>query len=317
MLFFKILKGLFRALMILVILAVIGVGILSIAEYRPKEVETVIAPREAEARIETGKTLSLVSWNAGYGALGDNADFFMDGGKSVYSSSRERVETNLAGMRDTLKKLDPDLIILQEVDIHSDRSYGIDERETLREAMPGADEAFAYNYNALYVPYPLPPIGHVESGLFTLSKAPAKSAERISLPCPFAWPIRTVNLKRGLLVSRFPVRGEDRELVLINLHLEAYDNGEGKEAQTKQLASFIQDEYDKDNYVIAGGISTSASRTSTRARGRCTAGCGSPGRSPRRSSGAISPCGWITGWLRAAHWTGCWPGRTGRASSST
>ena len=178
MLFFKILKGLFRALMILVILAVIGVGILSIAEYRPKEVETVIAPREAEARIETGKTLSLVSWNAGYGALGDNADFFMDGGKSVYSSSRERVETNLAEMRDTLKKLDPDLIILQEVDIHSDRSYGIDERETLREAMPGADEAFAYNYNALYVPYPLPPIGH-----FSPCRKPRRRA-RSGSPCP-------------------------------------------------------------------------------------------------------------------------------------
>ena len=178
MLFFKILKGLFRALMILVILAVIGVGIVSIAEYRPKEVETVIAPREAEARIETGKTLSLVSWNAGYGALGDNADFFMDGGKSVYSSSRERVETNLAGMRDTLKKLDPDLIILQEVDIHSDRSYGIDERETLREAMPGADD----NYNALYVPYPLRPSGTWKAG-FSPCRKPRRRA-RSGFPCP-------------------------------------------------------------------------------------------------------------------------------------
>lgn len=62
-----------------------------------------------------------------------------------------------------------------------------------------------------------------------------------------------MNLKRGLLVSRFPVNGTEKEMVLINLHLEAYDSGEGKEAQTRQLVSFMQAEYEKGNYVIAGG----------------------------------------------------------------
>jgi endonuclease/exonuclease/phosphatase family metal-dependent hydrolase len=105
----------------------------------------------------------------------------------------------------------------------------------------------------MYVPYPLPMIGHVESGLYTLSAAQARTAERISLPVPFSWPVRLVNLKRCLLVSRYPVKGSDKELVLINLHLEAYDSGEGKEAQTRQLVSFMQEEYAKGNYVIAGG----------------------------------------------------------------
>ena len=39
----------------------------------------------------------------------------------------------------------------------------------------------------------------------------------------------------------------------MNLHLEAYDDGEGKLAQTRQLNEFIQAEYEKGNYVIAGG----------------------------------------------------------------
>ena len=177
----------------------------------------------------------------------------MDGGTSVYTADRARVEQNLNGIREALKSLDPDLAVLQEVDVNSSRSYGQDERTVLREAMPGASEAFAYNFNALYVPYPIPPIGHVESGLYTLSRAKARTAERISLPCPFSWPIRLVNLKRCLLVSRFPVKDTERELVLINLHLEAYDSGEGKEAQTRQLVSFMQAEYEKGNYVIAGG----------------------------------------------------------------
>ena len=41
--------------------------------------------------------------------------------------------------------------------------------------------------------------------------------------------------------------------MLVNLHLEAYDSGEGKAAQTAMLKDFLQAEYDKGNYVIAGG----------------------------------------------------------------
>ena len=249
----KFLKWVGKVLLVIVLLLVVGVAVLTIAEYRPKDVETVIADHGTEAVLETGKPLTVVSWNCGYGALGDNADFFMDGGSSVYTADKERVMQNLGGIRDVLKAQDADLIILQEVDIRSSRSHQTDERTTLREALPGASEAFAYNFNSMYVPYPWPPIGHVESGLYTLSRAEIREAERISLPCPFSWPIRTVNLKRCLLVSRIPVAGTEKELVLINLHLEAYDDGEGKEAQTRQLISFMQAEADKGNYVIVGG----------------------------------------------------------------
>ena len=249
----KILKALLCLVGVLVLLLVLTVGVFTVAEYRPADTEILIAQQETEAVLETGKPLTIVSWNCGYGALGDNADFFMDGGSSVYTADQSRVESNLAGIRDTLKTLNPDLLILQEVDINSARSYGMDERALLREALPGASESFAYNFNTLFVPYPIPPMGHVESGLYTLSTAVPGSSARISLPVPFSWPIRLFNLKRCLLVTRFPVRDSDRELVLINLHLEAYDDGEGKEAQARQLTALMQEEYAKGNYVIAGG----------------------------------------------------------------
>ena len=249
----KILKALLCIVGVLVLLLVLAVGVFTVAEYRPADTESVIAQQETEAVLETGKPLTIVSWNCGYGALGDNADFFMDGGSSVYTADRARVESNLAGIRDALKALNPDFLILQEVDINSARSYSLDERGVLREALPGASESFAYNFNTFFVPYPIPPMGHVESGLYTLSTAVPGSSARISLPVPFSWPIRLFNLKRCLLVSRFPVKDSDRELVLINLHLEAYDDGEGKEAQARQLTALMQEEYAKGNYVIAGG----------------------------------------------------------------
>jgi endonuclease/exonuclease/phosphatase family metal-dependent hydrolase len=113
--------------------------------------------------------------------------------------------------------------------------------------------AMAYNYKCEFVPFPWPPFGKVASGLVTLTALDVAKAERISLPVPFEWPVRTANLKRCLLVERVPVKDTDKELVIINLHLEAYDNGEGKAAQTRQLIELMEAEVNKGNYVIAGG----------------------------------------------------------------
>ena len=46
---------------------------------------------------------------------------------------------------------------------------------------------------------------------------------RIKLAESFSWPIKTCNLKRCMLETRIPIEGTDKELVLINFHLEAYD----------------------------------------------------------------------------------------------
>ena len=65
--------------------------------------------------------------------------------------------------------------------------------------------------------------------------------------------MRTVNLKRCLLVSYIPLADSDRYLVVVNLHLEAYDGGAGNAAQMEELKQFLTEEYEKGNYVIAGG----------------------------------------------------------------
>lgn len=248
----KILKV---ALVVLLVPVAAAIGLiiwLSAAEYKPQAVEELaLLSQEAPAQaLPVGESLRVMSWNIGYGGLGDNADFFMDGGSQVKSSDRQRVEENLMGVSQVLLGEErPDLAMLQEVDVDSARTYSIDEAVMLA----GKNGVHALNYACPFVPYPLPPIGKVNSGVLTTANYAIDSAQRIALPCPFSWPVRTANLKRCLLVSRLPVQGSDRQLVLVNLHLEAYDDGEGKVAQTKQLNEFLETEYEKGNYVIAGG----------------------------------------------------------------
>lgn len=241
------------ALAAIVVLVVFVFGWLTLGEYSPEAVEKVEIEGKAANYLYQGLSLRIVSWNMGYGALGDNADFFMDGGTGVRTADEERVQENVLGVIDELMYLEPDIVLLQECDRDSDRSYNIDEAALITEALDMGESTFAFNYRCMFVPYPVPPIGGVNSGLLTVSSYHIAKSERIQLPCPFSWPVRLANLKRCLMIDRLPIYGTDRELVLINLHLEAYDSGEGKLAQTKMLREILQEEAEKGNYVIAGG----------------------------------------------------------------
>ncbi len=237
-------------------LLVIGlITYLTITEYRPEAIEEkeVIGSDSEELSIED--TLSVVSYNIGYGCDGKESDFFMDGGKMVRPDSIQIVEKNMDGTIEILQELDADVMFLQEIDRDSKRAYGIDEVQMVYETFQDAyNYAFAINYKTNYVPYPLyDNIGRVESGLMTLNSFEVIEAKRYNLPCSYSWPVRLAQLKRGLLVERVPLADSDREVVFVNLHLEAYAAGEKKEAQTKVLVDLLQSEYEKGNYVVAGG----------------------------------------------------------------
>lgn len=226
---------------------------LSVTEYRPADQEKVEITGTADRTLTAGSALKVMTWNVGYGALGDNADFFMDGGSHVYTADRERVQENLAGIEKEIASVSPDVCFMQEVDRNSDRSRHIDEVQQIADSASGYQSTFAWNFRTEFIPYPWLPIGKVNGGILTLSAFGVSASQRLQLPCPFSWPVRLAQLKRCVMVDRVPVKGSDHELVLVNLHLEAYDDGEGKKAQTAILREILQKEADAGNYVIAGG----------------------------------------------------------------
>lgn len=210
----------------------------------------------ANEQINAESSISLLTWNMGYGALDEREDCYWDGGTGVDGESEEVVQENINALKAQIKELNPDIFFLQEMDVNSKRSYNINELESFQEVFTQSEynSSFALNYKSGFVPLPLyNPMGKVEAGIATFSKFSVNDASRVQLPCPFSWPMSTVNLKRCLLINRLPIENSDKELVLINLHLEAYDDGEGKAKQLAMLMDIMQEEYDKGNYVIAGG----------------------------------------------------------------
>lgn len=250
-------RGFFAVVGMMLLVLVLAVawllGWLTLGEYNPAERESLALEGSACKYLYAGDTVKVMTWNIGYAALGDNADFFMDGGSHVYTADKERVQENLEAVIGEIYAVYPDVIFLQEVDRDSARSHYVDEASQIMEACTLCRGSFAYNYRVMFVPYPLPPLGKVNSGIMTLTAYPISEAERIQLPVPFSWPLRTANLKRCAMVDRIPIYGSDKELVLVNLHLEAFDDGNGQLAQTEMLRDILETEAAAGNYVIAGG----------------------------------------------------------------
>ena len=256
----------FGIIFFLFILAGTGLLWLSSKEFKPADRESVPVTPSLSLRPARFQPIELYSWNIGYASLDEKQDFFMDGGKGVRPAGAGNVEENMWAIQAYFSAVAPDIIFLQEVDVHSKRSYRVNQVEYFSETWKGSS-AFALNFNCRYVPIPVfQAIGRVESGLLILNSYAASAAERISLPSSFTWPTRIAQLKRCLLIQRIPIQENGSssksdfspppgaELVLVNLHLEAYDEGGvGRIAQTKVLAELLKAEFEKGNYVVAGG----------------------------------------------------------------
>ena len=205
-------------------------------------------------QINKDNPINLLTWNMGYGALDERQDCYWDGGKGVDGESKAVVEENVSAIKDKIKEINPDIFMVQEIDRNSKRSYYVNELVYLEEAFIDYEDSFAGNFKAGVVPLPLYNMtGKVDAGIATFSKFNMLQSTRVQLPIPFSWPMKLFNLKRCLLINRLPIQGSDKELVIINLHLEAYDDGEGKAKQLAMLMDVMKEEYEKGNYTIAGG----------------------------------------------------------------
>ena len=235
-----------------IVLAVgIFLAVFAINEYKPKDVEEVKVENAGSGTLSAGTPVSILTYNVGYGALSADQECYFDGGQTVIPESEEIIKRNTEGIARILTEENADINLLQEVDRNAKRSYYIDELPIFQKAT-GQSTMFATNFNVFYVPFNKG-MGKVDAGIVTMTGYKVNSATRYQLPISFSWPISMVNLKRCLLETRIPVQGTDKELVLVNLHLEAYDSGEGKVAQTKQLMDLLSKELKAGNYVIAGG----------------------------------------------------------------
>ena len=198
-------------------------------------------------------TFEFITWNVGFFGLGEESDFFYDGGNDVFQS-KKTVAKNMNGALDFVS-YNPsiDFFLFQEVDSFSWRSQKLNFLEEV-DLLEGTYQShFGLNYASKFVPIPIVnPMGPTYGGLFSMSKYIVEEAFRYDLRTESLWPKRLFFLKRCFLTQR--IKLHEKDLVVVNIHNSAYDkSGEKKNKEMNQLLDFAVAEYQKGNAVVIGG----------------------------------------------------------------
>lgn len=251
-------KRIIRVILIvlgILILVVGGYLVYLITDYHRLEPDLPLeTENQQEGAVPVNTTLKAVSYNIGFGAYIPDYTFFMDGGKESWARSEELCRETVQGAGGYVSSLDADIILFQEVDLDSTRSYHIDQYELLQEIFPKYASTFAVNYDSGFLFYPLTePHGKSYAGITTFSRYEIESAVRRKLAIDESIPNKFFDLDRCYSVSRIPT-DNGKYLCVFNVHLTAYGGDESiRTGQFMMLCEEMASEYEAGNYVICGG----------------------------------------------------------------
>lgn len=197
-------------------------------------------------------TLLVMTWNIKFG--GGRIDFFFDCYGDRVIMSQEEVAGNLAGVCEMINQIRPDVLFIQEADVDSKRSAGIDQVQWIIDHTGLNYGVYASQWKASYLPSK--GLGRMNSGNAILSKYPLTDARRIGLPLieaqnPF---VRYFYLRRNLL--RCFLKVGDEPITLFNTHTAAYAKDGTKKKQLAIILETVKKEAEEHTVILGGDFNT-------------------------------------------------------------
>lgn len=252
------------AVLLALVLAVAGYcAYILLSYYRIEDNLKLEVTDGTNAVATTNTTYKISTYNVGFGAYSQDYSFFLDSGynpdgsvvSGKHSTARSKDEClfNTNGAIAAATALDVDFALFQEVDVKSTRSYKIDQYQLIKQAFDGYDTTFASNFHTAFLPYPLHDMhGKVNAGLATFSKYNVTNSVRKSFTVATDLS-KLFDLDRCFSANFVPV-DNGKTLVIVNVHMSAYDKGGViRQAQKQELSSFLQEMAKEGHYVIVGG----------------------------------------------------------------
>ena len=247
----KVLKFIVRFLVVIFIAAVIFFFWASSPTLNEKEYEALLTNDNIVAS-KNDSTFSIVTYNIGYLSGMTN--------NRAIAKPKELFEENLQKVITETKAVNPDIIAFQEIDYNASRSYKVNQQEEIAE-LGYPYRAQAVNWDETYVPFPYwPPsmhFGKVLSGQSIISKHPLKEHKRIVLERVANAPFYrdALYLERLAQVVKVTLNGKD--VVLINVHLEAFDKST-RVNQLEEVLSIFNRFKDKFPTILLGDFNSKA-----------------------------------------------------------
>ncbi|WP_421878485.1 endonuclease/exonuclease/phosphatase family protein [Marinoscillum sp.] len=162
-------------------------------------------------------TLRVMTFNLGY-LSGMTNNLPIDRDEQLF-------EDNLQKTQSLLNTYSPDVIGFQEIDFAADRSFGYNQLDSLAQGYATAYRSV--NWDKTYVPFPYWPFsrhfGRMLSGQAILSKYELTEIETITLEKPLNASFLYNRFYLDRLIQIVKLRLDSTEVILMNVHLEAFD----------------------------------------------------------------------------------------------
>jgi endonuclease/exonuclease/phosphatase family metal-dependent hydrolase len=213
----RIFKILIAIILLILVSSIIFFFWASAPNYSDKDYANLIV-NNYEQKTDSDSIYSIVTYNIGY-LSGMTNNKAIAKPKKLYSDNLKKVNYEF-------ELLNADIIAFQEIDYASERSFKINQQDEI--AKLGYNFiAQAVNWDETYVPFPYwPPsmhFGEMLSGQSILSKYPLKNHKRIVLERVANNPFYRDALYLDRLAQVVTITIENKDLIIINVHLEAFD----------------------------------------------------------------------------------------------
>lgn len=235
--------------LILLLIAYVAVAVMGSRSQVPVASVTT-PPASADLPNALPSTITLTTWNVGFGGLGKEGDAISDGGKRFIPESGEYVQKNVDGIVATIKTFDNHVLLLQEVSRHSLMSWWRPLYDSIAAILPKRQITFRPDIGTWGFPFPLA----IDHGTVVALEANPRNVEIVPLPLDPEPIVGVIKRLYSLQVVRVPIEGKSSDWVIVNLHLSPFD--EGGVLRREQIAAtmaFASAEYAKGNHVVLGG----------------------------------------------------------------
>ncbi len=199
-------------------------------------------------------TLRVMNWNIKFG--GARIDFFFDCFDDRVLMTRREVLDNLEQVAAAIRHFDPDILLLQEVDVNAKRSDYVDQLQYLLDHTALNYGVYASQWRADFIPSD--GLGAMDDGNAILSRWPLRAARRIALARrgDQSKAERYFYLQRNILLATTDLPGGD-PLTVVNIHADAY----GKDGTKLEHIARFEQELDAldaagQRFVAGGDLNT-------------------------------------------------------------
>ena len=205
---------------------------------------------EVPVSIPNDSVHSIITYNIGYlSGMANNLPV---------EKPRSLFDENLNKVIRALKKADADIISFQEIDFNANRSFYINQHEEIAK-LGYPFSGLAVNWDKKYVPFPYFPVsvhfGKVISGQSVLSKYKILEQERIALDRDPDNPFYYDTFYLDRLAQILKIKVMNNTLVLINVHLEAY-NASTRARQMRQIKKLYLKYYEDFPTILLGDFNS-------------------------------------------------------------